>query len=335
LRLRSGMLRSYKETLSNIDSVGLQMLTFFTTAKPFQGHDGLIQWNALRSWKLLHPEVEVILFGDEEGAREVCGRLDLRHEPEVKRHESGMKYVDYIFGRAQEIARHEILCYSNCDIIQFSEFITAVQRVFAGAQPALTVGRRWDTEIVAPVDFADPEWSTKLRHLAKTTGRRQDANFLDYFVFPKGLYQEIPPLLIGRSYWDHWLVWKALDAKARVVDCSRFVVAVHQNHDYGYHPQGKLGTNIDALAVRNYELSGNGRRLRSIPDSTHAMTADGRIYPTPLRRIGHTLVCWSQKFLAFFGKQGFLNCTFGIRKRLGLRREHIQSARSRIASWFQ
>jgi hypothetical protein len=34
------------------------MLTFFTTAKPFRGHSGVIQRNALKSWTLLHPDVE-------------------------------------------------------------------------------------------------------------------------------------------------------------------------------------------------------------------------------------------------------------------------------------
>ena len=46
------------------------MLTFFTTAKPFREHDAIIQRNALKSWKLLHPDVEVIFFGDDEGAAE-------------------------------------------------------------------------------------------------------------------------------------------------------------------------------------------------------------------------------------------------------------------------
>jgi hypothetical protein len=93
------------------------MLTFFSTAKAFEGHSGIIQRNALKSWKLLDPEVEVILFGDEPGVAEVCREMGLRHEPHVERHESGMKYLDYMFKRAQEIARHPYLCYSNCDII--------------------------------------------------------------------------------------------------------------------------------------------------------------------------------------------------------------------------
>lgn len=53
------------------------MLTLFTTAKPFRGHDGIIQWNALKSWALLRPSVEVILFGDEEGAAKTAEELGL------------------------------------------------------------------------------------------------------------------------------------------------------------------------------------------------------------------------------------------------------------------
>ena len=41
------------------------MLTFFTTAKPFTGHNGMIQRSAPKSWKLLRPDVEVVVFGDE------------------------------------------------------------------------------------------------------------------------------------------------------------------------------------------------------------------------------------------------------------------------------
>ena len=89
------------------------MLTFFTTAKPFRGHEGIIQRNALQSWKLLHPDVEVILFGEDEGAAEVCTELGLRHEPEIIVNPSGAKRLDSIFGRAQQIVSHELLCYCN------------------------------------------------------------------------------------------------------------------------------------------------------------------------------------------------------------------------------
>ena len=53
------------------------MITFFTTAKPFTGHNGIIQRNALASWTRVCPDAEVILFGDEEGAAETARELGL------------------------------------------------------------------------------------------------------------------------------------------------------------------------------------------------------------------------------------------------------------------
>src|SRR5258708_830548 len=123
------------------------MLTFFTTAKPFHGHSAIIQCNALKSWKFLYPDVEVILFGDDEGAAEICAEFGLRHEPHVERHESGMKYLNYMFDRVQKIARHDYLCYSNCDIIFMKDFSIAFEKATAWRQRFLLVARRWDTDI--------------------------------------------------------------------------------------------------------------------------------------------------------------------------------------------
>ena len=61
------------------------MITFFTTAKPFTGHSGVIQRNALKSWTLVAPDAEVILFGDEEGAAQTAQELGIRYVAEVER----------------------------------------------------------------------------------------------------------------------------------------------------------------------------------------------------------------------------------------------------------
>ena len=99
------------------------MLTIFTTAKPFRGHIGIIQRNALQSWKALHPAVEIILFGADEGAADVAQELGLHHEPHVERNEHGIKRLDYLFARAQLIAKHDVLCYVNCDIILMQDSV--------------------------------------------------------------------------------------------------------------------------------------------------------------------------------------------------------------------
>src|ERR1017187_5366630 len=139
------------------------MLTIFSTPKPFVGHINIIQRNAIKSWTLLHPDVEVILFGDDEGAAEVCQEFGLRHEPEVKRHEKGPKYLNYFFDRAQEIARHDVLCYANCDIILMSDFRQAVERVTSNWTQFLMVGRRWNVDVRAPLNFEAAAWQEHLR----------------------------------------------------------------------------------------------------------------------------------------------------------------------------
>ena len=58
------------------------MLSLFTTAKPCEGHSGVIQCNALKSWKLLHSEIEIILFGDDAGRAEIAKELGFRHDVE-------------------------------------------------------------------------------------------------------------------------------------------------------------------------------------------------------------------------------------------------------------
>ena len=185
------------------------MLTFFTTAKAFEGHSEVIQRNALKSWTLLHQDVEVIVFGDDAGAAEVCREMGLRHEPKVERKKNGTKGVRSIFGRAQELARHERVCYCNCDIILTDDFRQALDRVAGWRENFLIVGRRWDVDVTAAVDFREARWQETLREQARREGFQRLYYNIDYFAFRRGLYREIPELAIGRNCWDQWLVWQA------------------------------------------------------------------------------------------------------------------------------
>lgn len=132
------------------------MLTIFSTAKVFRGHFGVIQRNALKSWTMLHPDVEVILFGDDEGAAETARELGIRHEPHIERDEFGTNRLDHMFSQAQAIARHDVLCYANCDILLMSDFPRAIGCVSSKYSQFLMVGSCWDTPIVEPIDFSDP-----------------------------------------------------------------------------------------------------------------------------------------------------------------------------------
>jgi hypothetical protein len=303
------------------------VLTFFTTAKPFQGHSAIIQRNALRSWALLHPSVEVILFGDDEGAAEAARELGIRHEPHVEHSECGTPRLDYMFARAEAIARHDILCYSNCDILLMEDFSRALDLVRAARSQFLVVGRRWDVEIWEPCDFTGTNWHARLHAVALQRGRQRTPEWIDYFVFTRGLYSSgVLPFVIGRAHFDHWLVWKALDLKRPVVDVSAVVMAVHQNHDYRYHLQGRQGTLYDCEARRNHQLAGGWKRLRTIADATEVLDPEGlkpnrkRLWAGAkrlARQAGRVLLFDVWQPIWFF----LLGITRALRHALGLRSE--------------
>ena len=248
------------------------MLTLFTTPKAFTGHIAVIQRNALLSWKLLHPSVEIILFGNEEGAAAVCRELGIRHVPEVRRNRHGTKYLASIFDQAQELARHDLLCHVNCDILLLTDFRAAIECLLRTTERFVAAGCRWDVDLSTPVDFAQAAWEQPIRRLALQTNRRRPPQWMDYFVFPRGFYHhQIPEFVIGRPGWDPWLLWFAINSKVPVVDLSRDVCAVHQNHDYSYHPEGEKGVWEGQEAQENYRLLENGRKYRTLEYATHVL----------------------------------------------------------------
>ena len=294
------------------------MLTIFSTPKPFRGHIGTIQRNAIQSWKRLDPDVEVILFGDDEGAAETAREFRLLHVPEVPRNEFGTKLLRGFLEPAQQLARYDRLCYVNCDIILSKSLIGAVDLAASKFQKFLVVGQRLDTDIAEPWNFADPAWEERLATLAQKSGRLAAPWFIDYFAFSRGLYESIPPFVIGRIHWDHWLIWKARSSGAAVIDASPSVLAVHQNHDYSYHPKGKAGVWGDKQSARNRELVGGKLRHCTILSSTHKLTENG------LRRNwkGPFAVYWAPGLLLVTSAWiKLLDITLPIRSRLGLRRK--------------
>ena len=270
------------------------MLTIFSTPKPFLGHTGIIQRNALESWKRMGPEVEVILFGDEEGAAQAGREIGIRHVPDAHRTPTGVKSLPGLFGHAEKIASNGILCYANCDIILPHTFLDAVKQAASLHKPFLMVGQRWDTDVTEPLDFLQPDWEARIVRSALTTGRGGGIWYVDYFCFSRGLYKDLPPLVIGRWHWDPWLIWRARNTPgAIVVDASESVTAIHQNHDYGYHPGGFHGVKNDEDALRNRAITMGGRRMYSRQFATHRTTSVGLVrywpgtMPIPLiRRYG-------------------------------------------------
>jgi hypothetical protein len=139
-------------------------------------------------------------------------------------------------------------------------------------------------------------------------------NELDYFLFAKEMYQDIPPLIIGRVFWDFWMVWKVRSVGLPVVEASPRVIVVHQNHETAYLQETSAGqgTFFDPGAEWNYRLANCGKHFGNYSDCTHRLTRSGLLLPTFWRKERDKLKAVLWKTL--------IHDTYWFRKRLGLRR---------------
>jgi hypothetical protein len=253
-------------------------LTLFCCPKPFCGHIGIIQRNAIRSWLHLQPAPRVLLFGDEAGTAELATELALPHHPSLARTSQGTPRVDALFAAAQTQAGTPWLGYINADILLLDDFAQAFalfqrEAVRLGLTRTFLTSQRVDIQLHEPIDFAKPAWRAEIRQRVERTGARMKKDAIDLFVFSRDLYDNLPPLALGRTAWDNYLVWRAGQAGASVVDGSEAFLLVHQCHDYA-HAGGRENAWKGEEALNNWRLVGD--RFASVSKAaTHRLDRTG------------------------------------------------------------
>ena len=287
------------------------MLTLLSAPKPFRGHIGVIQANAINSWLRLSPPCEVLLFGNEEGVAEAARRTGARHVPDVVRNRYGTPLLSDVFEQGAALAGTDLLCYVNADIILLQDFARAVQRVRERKARFLMVGRRVDVAVDQDLPCDQPGWAEQFCTFVRSSGEPRGPEWIDYFVFPRGLYRGLPPFTLGRAGFDNWLLWRARSHGVPVVDASEAVLAIHQRHDYSHHAAGQKGVWEGAEAQENQALMGGWHHCYTLADATHRLTVRG------LRR---NLSLQYVRRRCRFAVMGAMHRTLAVRDRLGLRR---------------
>src|SRR5438552_2125713 len=136
-----------------------------------------------------------------------------------------------------------------------SNFFKAVHQVIHWKTRYLLVGRRWDIDIREPLNFFTG-WEDELRASLSNQGVLHAATGMDYFVFPRRMWQDIPAFAIGRTAWDNWLIYGARALGVPVVDATNELTVLHQAHDYLHIPASAIDVLGGPEAKRNLELAG-------------------------------------------------------------------------------
>jgi hypothetical protein len=272
-------------------------LTLLSTPKAFRGIFDVIQRNAITSWTHLSPRPEIILFGTDEGTSELCAELGITHVPEVATTTEGTPLISDMFLQGQALATTPVVCWSNADVIYTDRLLDAARAIAERPTPAYVVGQRTDIDQRDPLEFTEGWQDRLLARAHGVEGERKPVNWIDYFMFTRGLFPELPPFAIGRPGYDPWLIWRAADLGADVIDATPYLTAIHQRHDYSH-----VGTREDAFngkeAKQNAAIVDDWRHYHSISYASKAFDPTGAIVPAtglryrvarPRTYLGHLL----------------------------------------------
>ena len=251
------------------------MITIFTIPKPFIGLDEIHQRNAIQSWQALRPKCEVILCGNDQGVAEAAKEYGVVHIPEIPVNEFGTPYLDAAFQRAQQIAQNDLMCYVNADIIFPPNLVESISSILF--QKFLGVGRRFNLDVEYLVDFQDQETSQAFFDLAKEKASEFIMGASDYFFFRKNGFADLPPFAVGRPYWDNWMIYTARKMGLPVVDVTKPILSVHQNHDHSHVQQVRKGSYYGPEGDRNLEYLGIENAF-ALYDATHFLDSENVIH---------------------------------------------------------
>jgi len=253
----------------------MTQLVIFTAPKPFKNpHISTIQTNAIRSWTEMGREVEIVLLGKDEGIGEAAKKLDVNHIPDIEVNAQGTPLISSMVALTRQHFPAPLYMIINTDILLFPEILASIQKTREQADQFLMVGQRWDLPITELLNFS-AGWEDQLKNRVITNGSLHPRGGSDYFIFPDYCYQSVPDFAIGRAGWDNWMIYEGRHQGWRVIDATRDVMAVHQNHDYSHLPDGKPHYKLPET-FENIRLAGGERTIFTLMD-TDAVLVDGKV----------------------------------------------------------
>ena len=261
----------------------MSLITIFITPKGFdRDHIALIQRNAIRSWKALGADVDILLIGDDPGVEENAKALGVRYIRDVKRNASGTPMLDDIFRLARENSDSPLLAYVNADIILKRDFVETSRKILAREKKFLLVGQRWDLDVQVDLEFP-LGWESEFDKDLAARGRRHPAGGSDYFVYPREIFTSIPPFAIGRSGWDNWMFYEARVKGWKLINCSKAINIIHQDHDYAHLPNG-LPHYRQPESAENVKAAGGKRTIFTLLDCDHELDENGNLRRVPMNK---------------------------------------------------
>jgi len=262
--------------------------TIFSIPKAYEGLYATIQHNALKSWRVLSTNIEIILFGNEKGINQLAKIFRCRYEPHIERNKFKTPLVRNIFRRAELLSNDEYLLFLNADIIIDPSIVKVFNRVRAEIGDCLVISRRWNTTIDKPINFANKNWFGLIKTKVEKSGKLYSKMGIDLFIFPKKLFRDIPNFAIGRAVMDNWMLYYAKSKNIPIVDITEAITLVHQNHPPRINKAEGTTTHTGKEFKSNLRLAGGYAYCYTVDDTDYSV--DNKLNITKVNQFPYNLL---------------------------------------------
>ncbi len=230
------------------------MIRIFSCPKKFVGETRDLQIRAIRSWqKIGH---DIVLTGPSADIETVPSSLNLETRITGTPDPGSPPEFRTLIGAVSEDIPL-LLWYTHTDILfptEIGDFRYKNDRWFLGQtklpERFLLTGSRWETKEGTSYQ-GDFSISSFRQFCMEGDAILHDVVAMDFFIFPGDLFEDLPPLHLGRAAFDNALIAFCLRKNIPVIDLSREWPAIHQFHGYGHKSGGKKEVYYGDEAMEN------------------------------------------------------------------------------------
>jgi hypothetical protein len=209
---------------------------FVTTVKPMISPFITEQTNGILSWKKLRIDPRIIIFGNDQGAKEFCETHNIEHHPDIRTTKCGIPYLNDIIKKGygeMDKSNSEYIMYINADILllnDFSDTFEAFDKLCCEKkiEKCLLTADRFNIHKFELIDYNKSNWQEQLKTFI---GKGYEDKGVDLFLHKKNNYIDLPDFIIGKLAFDNWMTDYAVKNFELCVNATNTIKVYHF---YGY-----------------------------------------------------------------------------------------------------
>lgn len=173
--------------------------------------------------------------------------------------------------KVEQDSEADLLMYANADILFDKARIAETWELWGACLPSV-----FDGEFLLT--------GQRIDILEDGTRRLHRPSGMDYFFFRRGMFKDLPRVVMGRAYCDNAIVAYCLRKGIPVIDASFAFRVEHQFHDYGHIAGGRNQVWRGEDAMANKKNNGLRDFGPNVLDATYTLLAGGEIVPNIRKR---------------------------------------------------